>query len=617
MGNQESALPSPTQQEQEIPAEVVQSSCMKTEWTRSKPGGPDKQKTTDVPTAPKPATRLIMSTSFPYTYISCPCVDTSVPVNSTDAHTRASEISVPTRPQEDSDEDEERTFDPRAPRSSYALYPLENLLFCEDCHQIRCPRCVLDEVVCWYCPNCLFEVPSTMARNEGNRNIAGQLAKIYSEVTHGADEGPKSPSDKESQQDEPRVGATPPAETRPPNQGSRFSNLKKFYASQLMDSPKPGSSFDLASTYGSYGSPGTLSRIMSLYSGAGNYGSRKAASKPSEMREAYGPEEGVKLVGDEEEEVVTTLHRLGWDATTSAQSPFPSAPNAQSAAGRAVTSSSNPSPKSKRPVSGSGSLQCTSPLLQSEPSPSRSQPPKTPPTNLPSLQPRNYLPTIRLLPLPSKPSPTPSVPNPSITPLLTPHTPTQYLLHLTNPLYDPIHVSLATPTHTPGRIASKITILCPQFSVGANTDVWDEALGASISSSSASALSASHRGATPGAATTAPAAAADGTKQAEAGKVWDKGRNWTSVVVEIVPGGLLPTGFARKEGKEEKEGELGEDEDVLEIPVFVRCEWEAVVEGGAAGVGAEESAEKQVGKERRERREVAYWCVVGVGRVAV
>lgn len=41
------------------------------------------------------------------------------------------------------------------------LYPLSWLYFCEDCHEIRCPQCVQDEIVSYYCPNCLFEVSRT------------------------------------------------------------------------------------------------------------------------------------------------------------------------------------------------------------------------------------------------------------------------------------------------------------------------------------------------------------------------------------------------------------------------------------------------------------------------
>lgn len=44
--------------------------------------------------------------------------------------------------------------------ASNFLYPLSRLYFCEDCHEIRCPSCVQDEIISYYCPNCLFEVTS-------------------------------------------------------------------------------------------------------------------------------------------------------------------------------------------------------------------------------------------------------------------------------------------------------------------------------------------------------------------------------------------------------------------------------------------------------------------------
>ena len=130
-----------------------------------------------------------MSRPFPYTYISCPCADTPIPDPARKRRSRES----PTKPRPENPisganeaekeregkrdaaadleevEEEERTFDPRSPRSNYSLYPPEQLLYCEDCHQIKCPRCITEEIVCWYCPNCLFETPSSMVRSEGNR----------------------------------------------------------------------------------------------------------------------------------------------------------------------------------------------------------------------------------------------------------------------------------------------------------------------------------------------------------------------------------------------------------------------------------------------------------------
>lgn len=106
----------------------------------------------------------------------------------------------------------------------------------------------------------------------------------------------------------------------------------------------------------------------------------------------------------------------------------------------------------------------------------------------------------------------------------------------------------------------------------------------------------------------------DSMKQVEAGKIWDKGRNWSSVVVEVVPGilpgtvGYLPPVSAG--GGNKKPGALEPDEEACEIPIFVRLEYDAE----AVGDGGERSTALKTG-EGKERREVAFWCVLGVGRI--
>lgn len=132
-----------------------------------------------------------MSRPFPYTYISCPCADTPVPDPARKRRSRESPQKSPQKPpperadtdqdkklsakeeQQEEDEDEEQTFDPRSPRSNFSLYPPEQLLYCEECHQIKCPRCITEEIVSWYCPSCLFETPSSMVRSDGNRYVLG------------------------------------------------------------------------------------------------------------------------------------------------------------------------------------------------------------------------------------------------------------------------------------------------------------------------------------------------------------------------------------------------------------------------------------------------------------
>jgi dynactin-4 len=112
-----------------------------------------------------------------------------------------------------------------------------------------------------------------------------------------------------------------------------------------------------------------------------------------------------------------------------------------------------------------------------------------------------------------------------------------------------------------------------------------------------------------GAAPSGSGAADTGERQAEAGKVWERGRNWTSVIVEVVPGLLTRnTGVGTSVGLVEQSEELGEDDDVLEIPVFVRIEYDTEAQGGPD--------EKGEGKGGKERREVTFWCVLGIGRIA-
>ncbi|KAK6601703.1 dynactin arp1 p62 subunit ro2 [Botrytis cinerea] len=184
--------------------------------------------------------------------------------------------------------------------------------------------------------------------------------------------------------------------------------------------------------------------------------------------------------------------------------------------------------------------------------------------------------------------------------------PTQFLLTFKNPLFEPVKISLATKGLTTDRHASKVILLCPQFEVGANTDMWDEAL----QDSSSSAHDRKHSTATHGSM-----ASMDLSNEAH-GKPWDKGRNWTSVVVEVTPGKLktkLPGLEQQRRLEEEVQKErVEEDADVCEIAVFVRVEWEADAAGDGDGAGKMGGLGDRDG---REKRELAYWCVVGVGRI--
>ena len=103
-----------------------------------------------------------MTSGIPYTYYACPCVDTSAP--STFEHKVWAPSSNP-----DDDEQNESSLDPNNPHANHVLYPLENLLFCNECHELRCQKCYYEEVLYYYCPSCLMETASTSVRTETNR----------------------------------------------------------------------------------------------------------------------------------------------------------------------------------------------------------------------------------------------------------------------------------------------------------------------------------------------------------------------------------------------------------------------------------------------------------------
>ncbi|KAF1979431.1 dynactin-like protein Arp1 p62 subunit RO2 [Bimuria novae-zelandiae CBS 107.79] len=568
-----------------------------------------------------------MAQAFPYTYYACNCFDSNT------SGKRAAAVL-----QEAADEDE-GTFDPRSPRANYQLYPLEHLLYCEDCQQIRCPRCQIEETLNWYCPSCLFEVPSSVVKSDGNRcnrscfscplctspmqtfsldptgesgppfilecqycrwstveigiefekgqGISAQLARI-------GNGGKPLPSHKERDKERERRKElearkrdgrelfSPSTETThtdkdegPPSHDDLFASLSAFYKSQVesQTSASPFSSHDI-----NFSSPSAYSRIMNLYSTSGP--KKKQRPKPTAMREAASALEGLTLHDPSADTAaIERLKRDGWASTIS-----PAQKRAQP----------NPSVRFTSDLRPLATLLCTK---RSKRCRSCRQILTKPEAKITSTRYKikllalNHIPRLSIRALASD-TPVPGSSRPPAKVFdynaLKPGIPTHFLFHMSNPLFDPIKVTLATPSTTPGKVQSRVTILCPQFDVGANTDIWDDALN--MPAKRGSLLS-------------------DQAPQIEAGKIWDRGRNWTSVAVEIVPGFLDES--ARVEAETPgRGGPLEEDDDVLEIPVFVRIEYEA-------DTGADERGlvDSKGGKGEKEKREEAFWTVVGVGRI--
>ncbi|WWC87726.1 uncharacterized protein L201_002618 [Kwoniella dendrophila CBS 6074] len=58
---------------------------------------------------------------------------------------------------------------PSYPSSSSSYHSLDKLYFCEECDAVRCDLCSAIEIASYFCPNCLFDVPSANVRADKNR----------------------------------------------------------------------------------------------------------------------------------------------------------------------------------------------------------------------------------------------------------------------------------------------------------------------------------------------------------------------------------------------------------------------------------------------------------------
>ncbi|KAF2721177.1 hypothetical protein K431DRAFT_268948 [Polychaeton citri CBS 116435] len=568
-----------------------------------------------------------------------------------------------------SDDRTDQSFNPHEPLSRYSLFSLDDLLFCDECNCIRCPKCWQEEIVNWYCPQCLFEVPSSVVRGDSNRcsRSCYQCPICTAALTIAAQEQQSPPNDVEDGLLKPPnsesvtsgrdsyilqcghcswssldIGVQLPRPTKiteqlnkmrkarlaPPTrrldgqdednaedevvkdepemlQGKRvldpdtaFESLTRFYKEQLDETG------DGQIQYGSspYNSPANLARIMSLYGGLNYSALKKSRERPQPMREARDKTEGFQpyQASDEDgsdDELLERLQRFGWGETTSIQQRC-SAPNNFHAR---FIDQLWPVATPLRIRRGKRCSTCRQFLSRPEPKVSSFR-------YKIRLLAQNHVPRLALKPLSPKTQP---FENPAfrLKPgkqeeiFLQSHVTQQYILTVRNPIFETVRISLATPTITPGRIESRVTILCPTFTVGPAGDVWDDALahptGARFNDGGRNAAMASLTGLADG-----------GDRQPEAGKVWEKTRSSTSVILEVMPGVPKPVASISTHlgaGLDDDAEEANDDSDnVVAIPIFVRAEWETEgqSESGQAGTNGE-----------KEVKELAYWSVLGLGRI--
>jgi len=353
----------------------------------------------------------------------------------------------------------------------------------------------------------------------------------------------------------------------------QYFNLATFFKDQLVETT-PSGPFGLGHSFG-FDSPSRMSHVLSRY-GVG--GLKKQVGKLPLMREANGEAEGHRIISqDDGADVISKMKERGWEGTTAVEQRLFQTNEAH------LLSDVRPIATQLRSKRGKRCRTCRRHLVRPD---DRRQGTRYK-LRLVAL---NYIPRIKLKALDW------SINHASLAPLK----PIQFLLTFHNPLYDSVKITLATPPLTPGKVSSKVTILCPQFEIGANKDFMDEALESTNKGSRSPRIFAAVEG-----------------QQAEAGKVWAKGRNWTTVILEVVPGSLdvgsnlLPS-KATSTDEESSEFQDDGDEGVLEVPVFVRMEYET--EESSADQSIEDSGGK-ANKEKKVQRELAYWCVLGIGLI--
>lgn len=408
---------------------------------------------------------------------------------------------------------------------------------------------------CQYCNWSSSEIGLEFDRPSG---IPSQLAKLK----NGGEPRITARDVKERRKENPDQ---PPVPDELVDTELQFSALKSFYQSQLSDSSGSVGGLSFGGDGMGFSSPAALTRIMSLYTtGRGPQG-RMQQGPPDVMREALNTFDGLKLAQLDESTDVKKLLEGGWDETVSRDQRRAQLEPARFQDELRPTQCILRTKRSKR------CSVCRHIISKPEN--------KVASTRFKiRLVARSYIPTITIRPLQPTAAGIPVGLRPDI-PVedpMKPLQPYQYILTFNNPLFENIKVTLATPNNTPGRFSSKVTLLCPQFDVDANTDMWDDALRDDDRDKK------------------------DGSGQAEVGKIYERGRNWVSVILEVIPPSLRAAG-------EGDVGPLKADEDILEIPMFVRMEWETE---------AQNDVPSGRDKEAREKRELAYWCVLGVGRIS-
>lgn len=464
---------------------------------------------------------------------------------------------------------------------------------------------------CYQCPNCIAPLQVTTVQSKADTDL------LAAENNPAAPQGPYAlicthcnwsstevgieldrPSGVHSQLSKLQIGGEPkittstlkerrkknPEEPILPDEqvdtDFQFATLKSFYQNQLGESKTSIAGLPASDSAG-FASPAAISRIMSLYTTGRNNPNDKQNNGPADvMREALNTEEGLKVAQLDESSGIKKLMRSQWGDTLSTEQRLGQLEPVH------FQHELRPIPYLLRTKRSKRCPTCRHIITKPEN--------KVTSTRFKiRLVAKSYIPTISIRPLHPTAAPIPVAERPGlpVEEALKPLKTYQYIVTFKNPLFDNVKITLAAPNKTPGRFASTVTVLCPQFEIDANIDMWDDALRDDNGD-------AKRKG-------------EESNGQAAAGKIWERGRNWVSIIVEVVPPSLRTEhlDLTAQPGETVDKSPLRDGEDVLEIPLFVRMEWEAEAQHDVGSAPGRD-------KDAKEKRELAYWCVLGMGRIS-
>ncbi|OAD70690.1 hypothetical protein PHYBLDRAFT_182467 [Phycomyces blakesleeanus NRRL 1555(-)] len=485
-------------------------------------------------------------------------------------------------------------------QASNYVYPLSRLYFCEDCHQIRCPSCVQDEIVSYYCPNCLFEVPTASVKSEKNRcarncfqcpicqNTLSVVAAQES-ATVPAAAGPYFLACNVCRWNSQEIGMTFEKPTSLALQlqkneealpdAKEFDHLKEHFEKYLRANAPPA----LPTSFMSFSNTGAFNKMM-----GGQFSGDTQAQGKKDVIEPYVP--SVQILDDDTKTLNSMfISTLSQRFTQLHDQPYQLSKIHPQRIHLCIK-------RSKR------CRTCRHILIKPEQ--------KAQATRFKiKLVAMNYIPNITIVKMPRKPW------------LLQLGVPTQFVLKFTNPLYEEMSITLATPqmrrksaTDSEGpqipektntKMMGKVTILSPHFTVGAYNETieYDDELYSNGSTRKAS------YGGTAG-ISSGGGASAGGASAGWSSGVYDRRNNYTSVVVEVVPEQygefkfplLVTYHYKADDGRMDvSSGDIEMDLDDIDPD---------------DSFSGSKKANSSIRMDDDRTKSLSFWCLIGLGQVS-